>query len=175
MTINPLMLVDFLLGAALLLFGRRLFWLLVAGAGFLVGAHLADVWLVEQPQWVVVMAAVVAGVLGALLAIFFQRAAFGIAGLLAGAAVALQTAAALGMTDSQWIPAAIGGALGLLAALLLTDWALIVLSALIGAAALAASLTAAFDLQPTIRPLVMLVLAFVGILFQSRQLRGRAR
>src|SRR5262245_29252329 len=66
---TSLPLVHILIGAALLLFGRRLFWLFVAGVGFVVAAQLATTSLRGQPQWLILVIAVGVGVLGALASI----------------------------------------------------------------------------------------------------------
>ncbi len=160
---------DFLLGGALLFFGRRLFWLVIGAAGFLVGVHLAGDLLSGQAQWVQVLAALAAGGIGALLAIFLQRAALALAGMVAGAALGLHLAQLWGWPEEALWAVLLGGAVGLIAALLLTDWAIIVLSALVGATAIVAAL----ELGPLLGVATTLMLATIGIAVQSKQLRDR--
>src|SRR6266545_1805024 len=46
-------------GVVLLLFGRRLYWLFVAGIGFLTGLALVPDLLPGQPEWLILLAALV--------------------------------------------------------------------------------------------------------------------
>lgn len=69
-------------GAALLLAGRRLFWLFVAITGFLVGAEVTGDMFVNQPRWVVWVLAAGASIIGAVLAMLLQRIAFAVAGFM---------------------------------------------------------------------------------------------
>ena len=52
---------EILVGVALLSLGRKLFWLFVSGVGFASGALLATVVLQNQPIWVTLLVAVGAG------------------------------------------------------------------------------------------------------------------
>ena len=99
--------VTLIVGLAVLLLGRRLFWLFVGAAGFAVGLHVAPA-VLNGPEWLMVVVALVLGILGAVLAIFFQWLAIGLAGIVVAAL-----------------------------ALWLLDPILILLSALVGAALLA--------------------------------------
>lgn len=173
MPVEPITILNFLVGLLILFWGRRLFWLLVGGVGFLLGAQLAGELLGDQEQWVILLAALAAGVLGAVIAVFLERAAFGLIGLLAGAGIALEIVQQAGWQESALWAAVIGGAVGLVAALWLTDWAIVVLSALVGAAALVSAF-AAFGLDDDLRPLAFIALAIVGVWFQGRQLRKTA-
>lgn len=120
-------------GLAILLFGRRLFWLFVAVAGFVVAFELVPTVLHGGEPWIVWCIALVAGALGALAAVGLQYLAAAIAGFAAGGYATVPLAAALG--GASWIPL-LGGALGAVLMLLVFDWALIALSALVGARAL---------------------------------------
>ena len=82
-----------LIGIALLLLGRKLFWLFVAGIGFVVAMDLV-LRLFAGPQaggvaLIALIVGLIAGVVCALLAIFLQQAAVGIVGFLAGGYVVL--------------------------------------------------------------------------------------
>lgn len=122
-------------GVVVLLAGRPLFWLFVGILGFVVAFDLASLYLAGQPQLVILTIALVAGLFGILLALLLQRIAFGVAGFLAGAYLVAMSGMTLGMAGGSGFDLAIliGGAIGALAGLLLADWALIVLSSLIGA------------------------------------------
>jgi hypothetical protein len=44
-------LIEALVGGGLIVFGRRLFWFLVAGTGFAVGLELVSRYLQSLPTW----------------------------------------------------------------------------------------------------------------------------
>lgn len=127
---------SMLVGIALLLAGRRLFWLFVGAAGFLYGLGVAPRLFPEQPELVVMVIAIVAGVIGALLAIFLQKIAIGLAGALIGGYLLAGLVRAFGgeIGASEPVLFIIGGIAGAVLVIMLFDWALIVLSSLAGAA-----------------------------------------
>ena len=154
--------VTLLVGLAVLLLGRRLFWLFVGAAGFAVGLHVAPA-VLNGPEWLMVVAALVLGILGAVLAIFFQWLAIGLAGFAAGVYGGLAAAAALGFSG-QWLWAAVfvAGIVVAALALWLLDPILILLSALVGAALLAPLA----PVSTAVRPWLFIGLAVVGIAIQ---------
>ena len=164
----PILLV--LMGVVVLLFGRSLYWAFIAIAGFLVGMALANLWLADKQEWVRILAAVGAGLIGAVVGILVQRLAFAIGGFFAGAYLALVIASRLHAGGDPNIWMIIGGIVGAIAAALLMDWAIIVLSSLAGAAAILAPFQAKLDEK--MLPIAFLVLAVVGIVFQGRRMMG---
>jgi len=60
---------NILLGIALLLFGRKAFWLFVAGAGFVAGIALANQ-ILQGPEWINLVIGIGIGFLAALFALF---------------------------------------------------------------------------------------------------------
>jgi hypothetical protein len=127
-------LINLVLGAALLLAGRKLFWLFIGIVGFITGVQLAArFW--GGPEWTAIVIGIVVGLLFALLAVFIEALAIGIAGFLVGGFVLTTFTNSLGFTDGLlfWLFFAIGGMIGLLLVMFLFDWALIVLSSLAGA------------------------------------------
>ncbi len=127
-------LINLLLGAALLLAGRKLFWLFIGIVGFMTGVQLAArFW--PGPEWTAIVIGIIVGLLFALLAVFIEALAIGIAGFLVGGFVLTTFTNMLGFTDGLlfWLFFAIGGMVGLLLVMFLFDWALIVLSSLAGA------------------------------------------
>jgi hypothetical protein len=164
----PILLV--LMGVVVLLFGRSLYWAFIAIAGFLVGMALANQWLADKQEWVRILAAVGAGLIGALVGIMVQRLAFAIGGFFAGAYLALVIASRMHAGGDPHIWTVIGGIIGAIAAALLMDWAIIVLSSLAGAAAILVPFQAKLDEK--MLPIAFLVLAVVGIVFQGRRMTG---
>jgi hypothetical protein len=156
--------VTLLVGFAVLLLGRRLFWLFVGAAGFAVGLHVAPAVLADSPEWLVVAAALVLGIVGAVLAILFQWLAVGLGGFAAGAQGGLAAASALGL-EGPWLWAGVFAAGIVVAALVLWLWdpVLILLSALVGGALL----TPLIPAPPGARPFVFLGLLVIGIAVQA--------
>jgi hypothetical protein len=165
-------LVSVLLGAALLFAGRRLIWLFVGALGFIFGMQLASL-LPQLSETTVLIVGLVFGVLFAVLAVFLQRLAIGIAGFLAGGFILTTFFAQLGVESlSNWVVYIIGGLVGILLVTLLFDWTLIIFSSMAGAALLLQS----FSTQTPAGVLIFFLLSLVGIIIQGGlMLRGRRR
>lgn len=151
------------IGFVLLFFGRPLFWAFVALVGFLVGAHLSQTLLANQPAWVGVLVALGVGIVGALLAMVAERVAFALGGLLAGGYLALAIKQSLHLGGSETVWFAIAGVICALVAIWIMDWAIIVLSCLVGAGAVVESLV----IRPGMAVVVYLILVTLGVLFQA--------
>lgn len=162
-----------LIGAIILLFGRRLFWLCVAAVGFAAGVELAPL-VVHHPASapLALTFALVLGFIGALLALFLQKLAIAIAGFLAGGKLALAMAAAFfaQLASHPEITFLVGGIIGALLLLLVFDWALIVLSSVVGAHLIQSVIT----LPPTGSAILFVVLAVIGVIVQLTAMRGRS-
>ena len=163
---------SLIVAALLLFFGQRLYWLFVGGVGFVVGMDLAARGLAGQPEWMILLAAILAGIVGAVLAIFFQRIAIGLAGFMAGGYLAQAAMANFtGTLSSQGATIAfvLGGILVAILVVVFLDWALIATSALLGAAMI--SQWAVQD-APW-RAVAFAVLFVAGAAVQAAMLRGR--
>jgi len=171
MQASPLVvLLHVLAGAAILLLGRRLFWLFVAVVGFLVSFEYAPRLLPDQPEWVVLLVSVVAGAAGAVLSIGLQYVAAAIVGFVGGSYGSVPLGLLLFGHGASWIPL-LGGIVGAVLMVVLFDWTLIVLSAVTGARAVLAP----FGLQEGIAIVAWLALAAVGIAVQASMLKPAAR
>lgn len=163
----------FLVGAALLFLGRQLYWLFVAGIGFVVAMDVAPQLVPIDPEATVLILiiALVAGLIGALLAVFLQKLGIAVGGSLAAgyAAWALLQQAGLEMALLTWILVLVAGVIGAILTLVLFDWALIGLSSLSGAWIITQELGLA---DQVIMGLVFLVLLVIGIATQA-SLMGR--
>ena len=157
-------------GAAVLFFGRQLFWLFVAVAGFAAGFQLAGNFLGNQPDWVILLIALLIGVIGALVAIFLRYVAVAVAGFTSGAYLGMSLLPMLGLEADWmfWIFFIGGGIIGALLLLMLFDWALIGLSAVTGAA----MLVPITNLSGNMQIILFLVLTLAGILVQFYFLPG---
>ncbi|MGE5465251.1 MAG: hypothetical protein ACM3PS_17945 [Syntrophothermus sp.] len=168
-------LISVLLGIALLVAGRRLFWLFVGALGFITGLQLASL-LPQISQGTALLIGLVLGVVFALMAIFLQRLAVGIAGFLAGGFILTTLAARLGVGTGTlpWGIYLLGGVIGLLLVMLLFDWALIIFSSIAGALLILNS----FSTQTPAGGVLFLFLVLAGIIIQGflvRRVRFRRR
>jgi hypothetical protein len=161
--------INLLLGAALLMAGRKLFWLFVGAAGFVTGIQLATrFW--QGSDLLAIIVGLVIGVIFALLAIFLQALVIGVAGFLIGAYILTVLATILGIDVTgaiTWIVYIIGGILGLMLVSFLFDWALITLSSLAGASLI----TQAFFPEGATGGIIFFVLFIAGVLIQGFILR----
>jgi hypothetical protein len=168
-----LAILNLVIGAILLVAGRRLFWLLVAGIGFVIGVMLATRFF-NGNQLTMVLAGLVLGAIFALLAIFLESVAIGIAGFLGGGYVLLSIAGMLGLDRGgvgSWIIFVVGGIIGIILVALLFNWALITISSLAGAS----MIVAAFGMTAAAAGTVYLILVVAGVLIQGATLRREER
>ena len=163
--INFTAVAQILAGLALLFFGRKLFWLFVGVIGFLAGMEFGAEIVKGQPQGIILLIAIGAGLLAAILAIFLQRLVVAIAGGIAGGLIAMRIAVMLGATTgSQWIVFFAGAVLAAILVSAVFDWALIGLSALIGASLASEAL----PLDHGAKLIGVAVLFVLGLLVQTR-------
>jgi hypothetical protein len=160
--------INLILGAALLLAGRKLFWLFIGIIGFITGLQLASR-LVSGPEWVAVLIAVFVGIIFAVLAVFIEALAIGIAGFLAGGYILTTFTGMLGLNDGllYWLFYGIGGIIGILLVMFLFDWALITLSSLAGASLIVQSLYPGGGAGG----ILFIILVLVGIVVQGLTLQ----
>src|SRR5436190_14734575 len=110
------------------------------------------------------------GIIGSLLALFLQKIAIAVLGFLAGGKLAGAIAAAFFVHYAQHstIIFVVGGIIGAILLLALFDWALIVVSSLIGAHLIQSAIV----LPASGSTIVFIGLAVIGILVQAASLRG---
>lgn len=165
---------DILVGAVLLLFGRRLFWLFVGCIGFIVGFDIASNLFQGEPQFLIFLIAIGVGLLGAIASIFLERLVVGIAGFFAGGYFLSNVAVAALNTHQdavRWIAYVVGGILGAILVSVLLDPALIILSSLAGATAISQNL----PLTDSSRGILFVALLIFGIIVQALQYRHAAK
>ncbi|MBD3245517.1 MAG: hypothetical protein GF333_00715 [Candidatus Omnitrophica bacterium] len=136
--------INLLTGTVVLLFGRKLFWLFVGVTGFIAGWQWG-IRLFPEGSMPTLVLALILGIAGILLAVFFQWLAVGAAGFFGGVSLSLSAMNALTGTVSRgelfWSLAA--GLAGLIVMVMVFDWALIVISSFVGAALCTESFPAA--------------------------------
>jgi hypothetical protein len=168
--------VALVLGALLLVAGRRLFWLFVGIVGFVAGYSFALQYLHLRPGGAQLVVALLAGLVGVLLAIFAQKVAIAVAGFLVGAYLAEELlgmavapsaghalAAMAHLSSGQVLIVLVVGLLAALLAVSLFDVALVILSALAGAGLV----TDALAVGGSLRMVLFVVLAAIGIAIQT--------
>jgi Domain of unknown function (DUF4203) len=168
----PIPILSVLIGAIILFFGRRLFWLCVAAVGFAAGMQVAPHLMHEPTPVLQLSIAVVFGFIGALLALFLQKVAIAVAGFLAGGKLAMALVAAFFAEGARYpgISFVVGGIIGAILLLALFDWALIVMSSLVGAYLIGQTIV----LPATGATILFVVLVAVGIAVQAAAFRRRA-
>lgn len=158
-----------IVGTISLIAGRALYWLFVAGAGFIVALTLATQFLQGESELVLIIIALGAGFIGAVLAVFAQRLAVSIAGFLMGgfALLTLFDIFNLSVGTLDWVLYLIAGIAGAVLVSVLFDWALILISTFAGATIIIQAL----DPNPTISGILFVVLMLIGIIIQHSALR----
>ena len=104
--------------------------------------------------------------IGAVLSLLLQRVLVGIAGFFAGGYLLYTVALGVGHETGASIAFLLGGVIGAVLVLLMLDWALIGLSALLGSAVI----TQNVPLEPTLSLLLFVALLVLGGVVQGRQL-----
>lgn len=156
--------INLLLGGALLVAGRKLFWLFVAVLGFIVGLQVTQQFF-HGPEMLSIIVGVIVGIIFALLAIFLETIAIGIAGFIAGGFVLSSLATMFGINGGTvyWVLYIVGGIVGVALVMLLLDWALIALTSLVGASLVVQSWPAA----PIGGGLLFFILLLLGLIIQG--------
>ncbi|MEM7481121.1 MAG: DUF4203 domain-containing protein [Acidobacteriota bacterium] len=165
-------------GLALLVAGRKIFWLAVGVTGFAFGLGLAIRFLDLESPWVHLVIALLAGVLGIALAFLVQRLAVALAGFILGGYGGLwlwQMLDAPPWELPSWLVFLVAGMVVALLASGLFELALIGLSAWLGAALLvdAAGVLGLLDLRGAAAAVATLALAALGAWIQTGVFRRR--
>lgn len=159
-----------LIGAAVLFLGRQLYWLFVGAAGFVLGLEIATRVFTPDQAWLIWVIALAGGIIGALLAVFVQYLAVGIAGFVAGGYILFFLFDLLNLSLGRWtwVVYLLGGIIGAVLVLALFDWALIIISSLVGAGMILEGLQdGPFVIGPAVSVLVFLMLVGVGVVVQA--------
>jgi len=156
-------------GLILLFLGRQIFWVFVAVVGFVMGMEFAAQLIPASGELTVLLVALAAGILGAALAYFFYNVAIAAAGFLAGGRIGVELIGGLTAPSSQatWLAFIAGGIVGAILLMLIFDWALIVISSLLGASFIVQQMPT----TPSMSTVVFIALVIVGIAVQSQMTR----
>lgn len=166
-----MLLVRLFLGIIMLVRGRRLYWLFLGAVGFVVAFDLADHVIRGQSPSVKLAFAVIVGVLGAALAITFQKIAVLAGGFIAGGYLSMVLMKEIGVRADpyHWLLVIAGGLIGAFLMSVLFGWTLVVLSSAVGAVLI----LQAFHFRVGITHPLFVVLLALGIAMQCGLLRRR--
>ncbi|MBN2412229.1 hypothetical protein JXQ31_11100 [candidate division KSB1 bacterium] len=162
---------SLLAGLILLFMGRKFFWLFVGLVGFASGFYTAQYVFAFNNLLVTLILSIGLGLLGALMAIFVQRIAVFFSGFMAGwyFTRSFLIFAGLSALPFLWLVALAGGIIGAVLLSMAFDYALIVLSAAVGALAIIHSNFLLTDSNI----FIFIVLFFIGLIFQIRIFRTK--
>ncbi len=153
-----------IVGLAVLVIGRQLFWVAVSGLGFIIGLTYTTQYLQGSP-YLIVLISLGVGLIGAILAYTLEKAAAGLVGFLAGWYLMI-----ILFDNISWNPGQslivfqiIGGLIGVGLIMVIFDWSLIILSSLAGATMIVQSM----QFKPSINLTVFLVLLALGLTIQG--------
>jgi hypothetical protein len=168
----PNAVVLILLGAVALFFGLRLFWLFAAVVGFALGWWLVGLFFRDLGILQVIIGLIV-GLILAGLTRFLGKWAIRIVAGLAGFVMLPLLLGSLGMLGgmSELIWSVLGFVLGFVLAVFMADWAVIILSALLGAGLIMSGVDQLVQapISQVFHLILSFVLVIVGALFQSRR------
>jgi hypothetical protein len=124
-----------LAGLCALVLGRQLFWLFVGVVGFGLGVDLAAQVFRGSSGGVILGVALLGGIAGAALAVWMEEFMIAAVGFVAGGYIGAQLLTAVMLYPGRyiWFAMLIGGLGGTLLFTALFDWALIVVSSVVGA------------------------------------------
>ncbi len=151
-----------IVGIVLLLFGRKMFWFLIAALGFYAGIVLSREMLHLGNDWHAILIGALCGIAGVFLVTAVQKIAVGLFGFFAGAFLVTTFALSYHM-ELHWWWIVIGGILGAVIVGKLFQIALILLSSLLGSYAVLREISTTPD--PFQSPLFY-VLALIGLAVQ---------
>ena len=152
-------------GIALLLWGRKLYWLIFATIGFLVASLLTQ-WALpaQDAAWWWWLIPFVVGLVGAFMSVFLQKMVIRLGGVLTGAYLGYFLSEPFLQEPWPWVALGVGAVSGFFLILFVFNGALILLSSVLGAMVLLEPM----DAKPEVRLAVTGALVLVGCLFQSR-------
>lgn len=152
-------------GIFMLTAGRRLFWLFLGTVGFISGFDLAEKVMQSQPKDIIIIIALLAGLAGALLAVFLQKFAVLAGGFFAGGYLSIKLMEEFGIRNNfyHWLILVLGCIIGAVLMRVLFKWALIILSSGLGSILI----LQAFPVSLHMTRLPFVILLILGIAFQA--------
>jgi MFS family permease len=163
-------------GLVALFFGRKLFWVFIGAAGFILGLNVAPTileWLpasLEPLNWLFMLAIALA--VGGL-AIVLQRLASVLAGSLLIGLLAYMVAGSYEWGQTlQWVAAIGFGIAGAMLLYFLFDWTLIIVTALIGSVVSLLGVSSFAQMPEAVHLWAFIILAVMGMWYQVRDMQS---
>lgn len=153
------------IGFVVLIMGRQIFWVFIAGLGFALGMIYGEQFYTGQPDWMIFLISSIIAILGALLAYTLQRLAGAIAGFATGWYLT-QLLVSYFRVDLGQFDEVAPIIIGIIFALLIMaffDWSVIVISSLAGSAIIVSSMR----LPGNTELAILITFAIVGIVIQA--------
>ena len=165
--------IQAVIGAALLAFGRKGLGLFLAALGAMAGVVLANMYFVNASNGTMIVAMIVGGIAGVVVAFFVKTMAVVLAGVLGGGYAGYAIALNMGWVHQgfPWIPVVICAVIGVVLAHMVLKWALIILSSVAGAYLF----VGAFELSTSLATALFVLLAGAGIWFQASSGKPRKK
>ena len=163
--------IAIIIGAILLLSGRKLYWFFTGAAGFILGLIIVGQFFKDQELWLQIVISLAGGLLGIVLAFTLQKIILSVAGFLAGGyglVALLSTWKWFAESPFRWLAFIIGGIIGVILILKLFEWGLILLSSFGGAG----MILQAINVDGIAGVVVFLVLMFIGVVIQWRTMKS---
>jgi len=157
-----MLIVRGVLGGILLFLGHELNFLFAGGMAALIGFRLTPLLPSQWPGWSYYAFIVGLAAIAAVIPIINERVGYFLSGFLAGSYFLVEYYAP-GVLTLPLLPFVVGGVIGSLIIGMFTDWALIIVSCLVGAY----YVTNLFTLSPTAETLVGAGLFILGALTQA--------
>jgi hypothetical protein len=154
-----------MIGFAVLVMGRQIFWVFVAGLGFALGVVFGEQFYSGQPEWIILVIGTLAGVLGALLAYNLQRLAGVIAGFAAGWYLTnlLSTYTGIQLSQYDYLLPIIIGVICSISMVVFFDWSAILLSSFAGSAIIIEGMNFTYRTEL----IILIAFAFLGVVIQA--------
>lgn len=163
-------------GLVTLFFGRKLYWVFIGAAGFILGLNVAPVILeylptsLEPLAWLFML--VIALAVGAL-CIVLQRIASVVAGALLIGGLTFLVAGDYGAGQvMQWVLTIVCGLAGAILLYFVFDWTLILVTALIGGVVSLLGARAYAEMPEAVYLWSYVILVIVGVAYQARDMRS---
>ena len=163
---SPVILILFIIvGIAVLVMGRQIFWVFIAGLGFVLGLLFSSQLYDAQFGWQTLLISAGIAIIGAILAYTVQRLAAGVAGFATGWYLSLVVFSYLNVNLGQ-IESVVPYIIGIISGILLFlyfDWGVIIASSLAGAAII----ISATSLSRNVELALLGMLAVIGFIIQT--------
>ena len=159
------LIISIIVGIAVLVMGRQIFWVFIAGLGFILGLLFSSQFYDAQFGWQTLVISAGIAIVGALLAFTVQRLAAGIAGLATGWYLTIVVLSYMNIDLGQ-IESVIPYIIGIISGILLFlyfDWGVIIASSMAGAAIV----ISATSLSRNVELALLVMLALIGVAIQS--------